>query len=40
MARTRRRPLPAGEISSLSTLVFAVFVGGVVSSCSMNSSMR
>jgi protoheme IX farnesyltransferase len=29
MARTRRRPLPAGEISSLSTLVFAVLVGGV-----------
>ncbi len=29
MARTRRRPLPAGEISSTSTLVFAVLVGGV-----------
>ena len=29
MARTRRRPLPAGEISSASTLVFAVLVGGV-----------
>jgi protoheme IX farnesyltransferase len=28
MARTRRRPLPAGEISSLSTLVFAFLVGG------------
>jgi heme o synthase len=29
MARTRRRPLPAGEISSLSTLVFATVVGGL-----------
>jgi len=29
MARTRRRPLPAGELSSLSTLVFASVVGGV-----------
>ena len=29
MARTRRRPLPTGEITSLSTLVFAGFVGGV-----------
>jgi len=29
MARTRRRPLPAGEISSLSTLVFATLVGGL-----------
>ena len=29
MARTRRRPLPAGEISSLSTLVFASLVGGI-----------
>ncbi len=28
MARTRRRPLPAGEISSMSTLVFASLVGG------------
>ena len=28
MARTRRRPLPAGEISSRSTLVFAFLVGG------------
>ena len=28
MARTRRRPLPAGEVSSLSTLLFAVLVGG------------
>ncbi len=28
MARTRRRPLPAGEITSGSTLVFAVLVGG------------
>jgi len=28
MARTRRRPLPAGEISSRSTLVFAILVGG------------
>ena len=29
MARTRRRPLPAGEISSLSTLIFATLVGGL-----------
>jgi heme o synthase len=29
MARTRRRPLPAGEVSSLSTLVFATAVGGL-----------
>ena len=29
MAGTRRRPLPAGEISSLSTLVFATLVGGL-----------
>jgi heme o synthase len=29
MARTRRRPLPAGEVSSLSTLVFATLVGGL-----------
>ena len=29
MARTRRRPLPAGEISSLSTLIFATVVGGL-----------
>src|SRR5438477_10951231 len=29
MARTRTRPLPAGEISSLSTLVFATLVGGL-----------
>jgi len=29
MARTRRRPLPAGELSSLSTLVFASLVGGI-----------
>jgi protoheme IX farnesyltransferase len=29
MARTRRRPLPAGEVSSVSTLVFASVVGGV-----------
>jgi heme o synthase len=29
MARTRRRPLPAGELSSVSTLVFASVVGGV-----------
>jgi protoheme IX farnesyltransferase len=28
MARTRRRPLPAGEISSGSTLLFATLVGG------------
>ncbi len=28
MARTRRRPLPRGEISSLETLVFAGIVGG------------
>ncbi len=28
MARTRRRPLPAGEITSGSTLVFAALVGG------------
>ncbi len=28
MARTRRRPLPAGEITSSSTLVFATLVGG------------
>ncbi|HEX9301652.1 MAG TPA: heme o synthase [Casimicrobiaceae bacterium] len=28
MARTRRRPLPAGEITSGSTLVFASLVGG------------
>jgi protoheme IX farnesyltransferase len=28
MARTRRRPLPAGEISSRSTLLFATLVGG------------
>ncbi len=28
MARTRRRPLPAGEVSSASTLLFAVVVGG------------
>ncbi len=28
MARTRRRPLPAGEITSSSTLVFAALVGG------------
>jgi protoheme IX farnesyltransferase len=29
MARTRRRPLPAGEISSLTTLAFATLVGGM-----------
>jgi protoheme IX farnesyltransferase len=29
MARTRRRPLPAGEISSASTLAFALLVGGL-----------
>ena len=29
MARTRRRPLPAGEISSASTLAFATLVGGL-----------
>ncbi len=29
MARTRRRPLPAGEVSSLSTLLFATLVGGL-----------
>ena len=28
MARTRRRPLPSGEISSASTLLFATLVGG------------
>jgi protoheme IX farnesyltransferase len=28
MARTRRRPLPSGEISSRSTLLFATLVGG------------
>jgi protoheme IX farnesyltransferase len=28
MARTRRRPLPAGEVTSLSTLVFALLIGG------------
>jgi protoheme IX farnesyltransferase len=28
MARTRRRPLPAGELTSLPTLVFACIVGG------------
>jgi heme o synthase len=28
MARTRRRPLPAGELSSRSTLLFATLVGG------------
>ncbi len=28
MARTRRRPLPAGEVSSRSTLAFALIVGG------------
>ena len=28
MARTRRRPLPSGELTSLSTLVFACIVGG------------
>ncbi len=28
MARTRRRPLPAGHVTSLSTLVFAVLIGG------------
>jgi heme o synthase len=29
MARTRRRPLPAGEITSASTLLFASLVGGL-----------
>jgi protoheme IX farnesyltransferase len=29
MARTRRRPLPSGELTSLSTLTFAGIVGGV-----------
>jgi len=28
MARTRRRPLPSGELSSRSTLLFALLVGG------------
>jgi protoheme IX farnesyltransferase len=28
MARTRRRPLPSGQVTSLSTLVFAALVGG------------
>ena len=28
MARTRRRPLPSGELTSLPTLVFAGTVGG------------
>jgi protoheme IX farnesyltransferase len=29
MARTRRRPLPAGEVTSGSTLLFALVVGGI-----------
>ena len=29
MARTRRRPLPSGELTSLSTLTFAGIVGGI-----------
>ena len=29
MARTRRRPLPSGELTSLSTLAFAGIVGGI-----------
>jgi len=29
MARTRRRPLPQGQITSLSTLAFAAIVGGI-----------
>ncbi|MFO1395921.1 MAG: heme o synthase [Burkholderiales bacterium] len=29
MARTRRRPLPSGEVSPASTLVFACIVGGI-----------
>ena len=29
MARTRRRPLPSGELSSRSTLLFATLVGGL-----------
>jgi protoheme IX farnesyltransferase len=29
MARTRRRPLPSGELTSLTTLVFAGVVGGI-----------
>src|SRR5580765_654737 len=29
MARTRRRPLPSGELTSLQTMVFAGLIGGV-----------
>src|SRR5215212_7857972 len=29
MARTSRRPLPRGELTSLQTLVFAGFIGGI-----------
>ena len=29
MARTRRRPLPSGELTSAQTLVFASVLGGV-----------
>jgi protoheme IX farnesyltransferase len=40
MSRTRRRPLPSGELTSPQTLVFACLLGGRASFSSIATSTR